>query len=220
MQKNQNPISASWAYACLFFLILAISNVPVVAQAGDPKSEAQVFNLKIWTDRSTYRQGQEVRVHVQLTNISSKEIFVGKDLRTNASPSHLDVYATPLDGRLPSGGVVSAVDGLPPHAFDDFPKAVLNWCFLLPPGYSYGLSTTLRSLVNRSDLTARVYKIRAIYSSFGIDYDVHFNPLLTRPDELTNLLSKSWKGEVESNEIEVRILPAKSKVKGRVGLPK
>jgi hypothetical protein len=198
-------LSTALGIACRFVAILGLSATLPAAQHTDPKREAPVFQLRIWTDQKNYEQGQDIQIHVQLTNVSSKDLFVGKDMWTNASPSRVAVYVTTAVGPSP-GHMESSVDGLPPHAFDDFPKAVLKWCFLLSPGYSYSSTTSLRGLVDQSELTPRVYRIRAIYSSFGIDYDTYLNPMLGRPDELRNLKENSWKGDVGSNEIEVKII--------------
>ena len=57
-----------------------------------------------------------------------------------------------------------------------------------------------------SEFLPGTYKIRARYSSFGVDMDTHLNPILSNAVVLADLMPFSWKGEVASNEITIRIV--------------
>lgn len=166
-----------------------------------------VLQLRIWSDKKVYLLQEGIPIHVELSNISDHDVFVGKDLWMNASPSRVTLSVTPLDGHA-MRGIEFAVDGLAPGAFDDFPRAVLRWCFLLPPGYSYSSTTQIGGHVEPEDLTPGSYKVRVVYESLGIDSNTYFNPLLGHPEELERLRPESWKGVIGSNEIVIRIAAA------------
>jgi hypothetical protein len=196
-------------FCCLaIVVILASPSRCAVPQTVDTQPEPAVLNLKISSDRLTYVQGDDIRIQIQLQNISRRDIFVGRDLWTNASPSHVTLSVIPINGHKLGGGLVGFVDGIPAHAWDDFPKALLAWGFLLPPGYSFGTTTLLPGA---AEFAPGIYKVRAIYSSFGIDTRAHINPLLTNPAELANLMPFSWQGEANSNELRIKIVKRAAK---------
>ena len=122
---------------------------------------------------------------------------------TNASPSRVRLSITPADGHSINGSEW-AVDGAP--TFQSLPKAVLNWCILLPPGYSYESDTTLQRFVEKSGLTPGLYRVRAVFESGGISADTYFNPLLNKAQELEQLREQDWKGVRGSNALTIRII--------------
>lgn len=190
---------------CFCLLAFTLASIVIEAQTTAEKKVDNTLQLKIWTDRHAYTQNGEIPVHLQLTNISSHDVFIGRELWAGNSFSRVELDVEPRDGHALSY-MQSAVDGLPPHPFDDLPKAVLNWCLSLPPGYSYGVTTPLQQFVNPSGLLPGVYRVSAQYVSSGIDADKYFNPLLGHPDELTKLMSESWSGRIASNVITIRII--------------
>lgn len=195
----------------LVFAGLSITTAVVLGLPPRARSQSGVkhivLQLKIWSDEKVYLLREVIPIHVELSNISDHDVFVGKDLWTNASPSRVTLSVTPLDGHA-MRGIESAADGLAPGAFDDLPRAVLRWCLLLPPGYSYSSTTRVGNYVEPEDLIPGSYKVRGVYESFGIDSNTYFNPLLGHPEELERLRSESWKGVLGSNEIVIRIAAA------------
>jgi hypothetical protein len=127
---------------------------------------------------------------------------------TNASPSRVRLSITPTDGHNISG-IETAMDGVPD--FQDVPKAVLNWCISLPPGYSYESDTMVQSFVDGTGLTPGLYRVRAVFESSGIRADTYFNPLLGNPKDLEDLRDQDWKGVVGSNELAIRIVATERK---------
>ncbi len=201
-------IATTIAYALLAtFMPLALT---LHAQNVHPASPpaATVLRVRVSTDRGTYVTNSDIPISVQITNVGSRDILVGRDLLRNTSPSQLRFYVTAGDGHALSYQR-SVVDGLPAHALDDLPRAVLRWCLALDPGYSYGLTIPLQEVVVASDLTPGVYGVHVEYLSSGIDANTYFNPLLGHPDELARLLTESWKGRISSNKITFRIVPEK-----------
>jgi hypothetical protein len=175
------------------------------SQAAKVKDEPAVLRLTIQTEKKSYVRGDTIPIDVQLTNVSTRDIFIGRDIWTNASPSRVRLAVTARDGHM-FGGIEGAVDGLAPDAFRDLPKAVLAWCISLPPGYSYGSRTRLQNFVEEASLTPGVYVVRASFESRGIDADSYFNPLLDNPTELGALRAQDWKGVIGSNQLTVRIV--------------
>jgi hypothetical protein len=165
--------------------------------------ESIVLQLAIQTDKKTYTQGNRIPIHVQLTNVSRRNVIVGRDMWTNASPSNVQLSVLAVDGHT-FGGFGGAVDGVP--SFDGLPKAVLQWCISLPPGYSYGSETTVQNFAQESGLTPGLYKVRASFESRGIDANIYFNPLLGNVKELEGLRAQDWKGVIGSNELTIKIV--------------
>jgi hypothetical protein len=205
--------------ACFLCLGVVAPARTISARTIGGGEEEPSLRLRIWTQRGTYIQGHEIPVRVELTNNSSKDVYVGRDFWTNASPGRVRLSVVAMDGHnFP--GTESSV-GLPaPVVLSDFPKALLEWCFSLPPGYSYSSSTTLQEFVAGSGLLPGVYKVRAIYVSNGIDTDTVFNPLLGHPDELVSLQAQNWQGEIASNELVIRIVATRPKGTGPRSRPK
>jgi hypothetical protein len=194
--------------AIIGIAVLTSIRVPVEAQTPSATNETSVFRLKIWTDQKSYSAQKDFPIHVELTNVSNHDVYVGKDLWTNASPSRVTIAVMPLNGHAIQSWA-SAVDGVPD--FSDFPKALLKWCFSLPPGYSYGSVTYIGVHVSTTDLIPGSYRIRGTYESSGIDANTYFNPLLGHPAELEQLRPESWKGIVGSNELIIKIVAPKAK---------
>jgi hypothetical protein len=176
------------------FLAAFLFLFPFVCAASQGDKASAVLQLRISSTLNTFKQGQPIDIAVQLTNLSQLDIFVGRDWWTDASPSHVRLLVTPLDGHNMGAGSGGGVSGVPAHAWDDLPKTVLKWGFLLPGGFSFGTKTN----IGASDLSPGTYKISALYSSFGVDMNTHLNPALSNSAVLASLMPFSWKGDVAS----------------------
>jgi hypothetical protein len=195
---------AVWSVTGLCALTIWIGRGIGFAQTNKQPSQGTVLNLKISTDqgRLTYEQGHRIPVNVQLTNVGSHAVFVGRDLWIKPSPSRVTIIVTPTDGHTMSGEA-GAADGLAPS--DDLATEMLKLWVLLSPGYSYGTMTALRS-----DLSIGTYKVRALFSSEGVDFDSLYNPLAHHPEEMAKFHAESWKGDIGSNELRIRIVASKA----------
>jgi hypothetical protein len=200
MRKISSLAHRSWVVPFSFLLISSFNQVSVSVQTGTEKSGAEVLRLRIRTDHLTYGLGAKIPIHVEITNLSGQDVIVGRDLWMNFSPSRVSLFVTRADGHADGAGEAGAADVRPQT--DDLAKDILNWVILLSPGYSYGASTELQK-----DLRIGVYKVRALFESSGIDYDSIDNPLLHHPQEMEKFRSKSWKGDVTSNELTITIVP-------------
>ena len=101
-------------------------------------------------------------------------------------------------------GFQGSVDGLAPGAFKRLPKAALDWCVSLMPGYSYGTNTIVQGFVG--PLIPGTYQVKAIFESSGVDSNTYLNPLLGNPEELAAFLPGNWKGLVTSNELTITVV--------------
>ena len=181
------------------------AGVHTYAQTAPGKKPEVPLRLEISSARRVYAKRTPIPVRVQISNISSRDVLIGRDLWGNGSPSRVTLFASARDGH-PLGSVVSFADGFP---VEDHTKEVLRWCISLRPGYSYSATTTLQNFIASSDLKPGTYTIRAGYSSGGMDADLYFNPLLSFPEELAKLKPESWSGELTSNEITITIAKAR-----------
>ena len=201
--RNEVIVTSQISFVC--GLVLAIFCPSTSPQMVKAKNDPTVLQLTIQADKIRYLQGSNIPVHVRLTNVSQRAVLVGRDMWTNASPSRVRLSITPADGHNISG-IGTAVDGAPD--FQNVPKAVLNWCISLPPGYSYESDTMMQSFVDGTGLTPGLYRVRAVFESAGIRADTYFNPLLGNAKELEGLRDQDWKGVVGSNELTIRIIAA------------
>jgi hypothetical protein len=176
-----------------------------MAQAKPAKSEPPL-RLRIWAERKIYKQGERIPIHVELTNVSGHDVFIGRELWTNASPARMKLFVVLSDGREVSGRNAAA-EKLPAPAARDFADALLKWSVLLPAGYSYSSAVALQEFLSASDLVPGTYKIYAQYTSAGIKADTVFNPLSNRPDEQAKLQAADWAGQISANTITIRIVP-------------
>lgn len=192
--------------SCWCVLILSVFCQPGVSQSTNVNDETGVLQLTILTDKKVYAEGDNIPIHAQVTNVSRRDVFIGRDMWTNASPSHTWLAITAIDGHK-FGGVAGAADIWSP--MDDLPREVLRWCILLPPGYSYGSNTFVQSFARADGLIPGAYKVRAIFESRGIDANIYFNPLLGNAKELEGLRAQDWKGQIRSNELTIRIVARK-----------
>jgi hypothetical protein len=208
MHKKKRILDQLWI-VCACVLTLGCCAFAIFAQGKPTGDEDAVLNLKIRTEdaQRVYTERERIRIRVELTNVSSRDVFLGKDMWSWISPSRVTMSVAPADGHAMTGEE-GAADGLAPN--HNLAWAILNWCFLLSSGYSYASTTVLRS-----DLTPGTYKVRALFESRGIDSDSFYNPLLNHPEELEKLRSQNWKGIVASNELTIKIVSRDGKPSGR-----
>jgi hypothetical protein len=192
----------------LCLLLLLIPVLYAKPQTAPENGGSKSLRLKIWLETPTYSVGDEIPVHVQVTNVGNDSVLIGNEMIWGAlSPSRIEFNVVPDDGHdltYQRG----ATDVPTSHASEDLASAALRWCLLLSPGYSYSATAPLLQFVPK--LSRGVYKIRARYISSGVEADKYFNPLLSHPEVLAALRSESWKGEISSNAITVKIVSAAS----------
>jgi hypothetical protein len=190
----------------LLLVAVCIFTPTLVAQSDDVTHNLPPLELTISTDHKIYTTVDEIPIHIQLKNTSEREVFVGRDLWSNASAGCVTVTIMDLSGR-PQTGIMTAVDGLRPNAsLVQLPKEVLRWGLLLPPGFSYGYDRKATDYVEWSDLLPGSYKVTAAYESRGVDADNYMNPFLAHPDVVATLQEQNWKGQIASNQLIVRIV--------------
>ena len=144
--------------------------------------------------------GDSIPIHAEITNVSSHDLLIGRNLWMNDSPSHITLFVTPTGSSNTMPGESGAVDGLGPG--QNLAKSMLDWFLLLAPGNSYGAGAGLLR-----DLGIGTYKVRAIFESSGIDSDSRYNPLRLHPEELEKFRAQNWEGIIVSNDLTFRIVP-------------
>jgi hypothetical protein len=198
--RKRHFLTTSFCAICLSALALVTgSGLTLSAQVSSVADANTVFRLRIRSDRPSYEVGVNIPIHVEVINVSSQEVFVGRNLWMNFSPSRVTLFVTRIDGPNNVPGEGGAADGVGPSG--DLTQAMMNWVVLLPPGYSYGATTGLQK-----NLKPGTYKVRALFRSSGIDTNSFYNPLVQHPDELEKFRAQNWKGEVYSNDLTIRIV--------------
>lgn len=177
----------------------------MVAHAQSPFQQKTdgPLRLEISSSRQTYTQGEAIPIRVEISNVSSHDVLIGRDMWGIGSPSRTALHVTARDGHH-MNYLDSRAENLP-SPVEDLSRAVLKWCMFLPPGYHYSTSISLQAFVTSSDLVPGTYNVRAQYSTSGVDAKLYFNPLLEHPEELATLKSESWSGEITSNEVKITI---------------
>lgn len=202
-KRNRKSVTAR--AICFSLVMLAGLPLPGLAQARNAKTKAPPLRLRIWTERKIFKQEERIPIHVELENVSQHDVFIGRDLWTNASPSRVKLFVVLSDGRDVSGRNAAAEE-LPEPAAKNFADALLKWSVLLPAGYSYSSAATLQEFVSASDLVPGTYKVDAQYSSAGVKADTEFNPLRDHPDEQAKLQAEDWTGQISAHTITIRII--------------
>jgi hypothetical protein len=189
----------------LSLLILAFSPAisPASPQTNTKTDNQAELQVKISTESSKYIQGDDVPIHIQITNVGRRSIYIGRDFWNNDSPSRMRLSVKARDGHAMQG-VQGSVGGLAPGAFKRLPKAAIDWCLSLTPGYSYGTNTNVQGFVG--PLIPGTYQVNAIFESSGIDSHTYLNPLLGNPEELAAFLPGNWKGLLTSNVLTITIV--------------
>jgi hypothetical protein len=190
------------------FLLCALGYWRAVVTSGQnqsdvPQADQQEapLRLQISSTRQTYAHGERIPIRVEVSNLSSRDVLIARTMWGPRSFSRVSLYAIPKDGHTLSY-VQSYADGFP---VEGFAQALLGWCIVLPVGYSYSATGFIQGFVRDADLIPGEYRIRAQYMSSGVDANVYYNPLLSRPEELAKLKPASWTGEIMSNQITITI---------------
>ena len=202
MRKHEGPLLVA-QISCCCLLILSTFCSPAASQNANVHDESDVLQLTIQTDKKVYTEENNIPIHAQVTNVSRRDVFIGREMWTNDSPSHAWLAITAVDGHH-FEGLAGAVDIV--AAIDDLPREVLRGCISLPPGHSYGSNTFVQNYAQAAGLIPGLYKVRAIFESRGIDANTYFNPLLGNAKELEGLRPQDWKGLIQSNELTIRIV--------------
>jgi len=110
MQKKNHVLGQLWIpWVCI--LTFGFSAFAIFAQ-GNPRVSA-VLRLKIWTEdrKHAYAERYKIPIHIELTNVTSRDVFIGRDVWSNIYPSHVTLIVMPTDGHAMTGEAGN-VDGL------------------------------------------------------------------------------------------------------------
>jgi hypothetical protein len=187
----------------LLILVFSPATSPASPQPNNKTDNQEDLQVKISTERTKYLQGDDVPIHLQITNVGRRSIYIGRDFWSNDSPSRMTLSVKARDGHAMQG-FQGSVDGLAPGAFKRLPKAAVDWFVSLMPGYSYGTNTIVQGFVGPS--IPGTYQVKAIFESSGVDSNTYLNPLLGNPEELAAFLPGNWKGLVTSNELTITVV--------------
>jgi len=82
----------------LFILVFSPAISPASPQTNTKTDYEEELPVKISTERAKYIQVDDVPIHIQITNVGRRSIYVGRDFWTNDSPSRmtLSVKAKPF----------------------------------------------------------------------------------------------------------------------------
>jgi len=165
------------------------------------------LELRLSLRMNTFRIGEPIEIDVRLVNKGNEPLFVGSGM-----PEIADwIYSLHLDVSDSRGNRCAQSIMLPPFvrapdADEGFTNSLVRRWLVLFPSYFYGTTTVLDMETVECLRKPGRYRIRAFYSSMGMDADLYYNPLASQPTEVAKLPFKSWKGTIESNPIWITVL--------------
>jgi hypothetical protein len=164
------------------------------------------ISVRISTDRTRFRLGEDVPLRVEVWNDGQENLFIHKEISI-ASNALAKIAPTVYRGTEKVGPkfliaadcFCSERSTYPPLA-DELPR----YWIAVPPQHFYGAVIVMRAS-EFGLTTAGKYRVQAKYSSRGfLAQDIN-NPLAHYVLELKALPYQAWVGEVESNSIRISI---------------
>jgi len=198
----------------LSIISACVSSEAEPAQKNQPSSK---LGVEIAPPKARVRSGESLLLHVQIRNETTESVYIGTAFdgtdnaltRLNISILHEGSWSSASADRSVGDYVLYAPDRKPP-LIEEFSK----YWLALPPNHSYGGDFVLRPSSYPWLNRPAKYMIRGIYVSDGFLNAGMNNPLASYLDELSRLPYKPFVGEIETNHVQLEVVPAtSSKVK-------
>ena len=212
--KTFNPVSR--LLILMMFLHIHCTNVNDPDPPND-ESWSAILNgmrFRIYTDKSSYRQNEDVLLNVEFENIGDSSIVIlvhGEQIVHAMAPPLYDLEKSVLSV-AGNGGSSSSADIIP---LQSNMLNVVPDLFKLAPKQVYHEESSLSSdfWINKAifeqtgdhirlSLTPGAYTLQAIYSWEELPY-----PTPERQQQLAELNAPLWKGTLESNKITITVTP-------------
>jgi hypothetical protein len=129
MDKLNLRIGDWWILPLFALVLVACAAIGATGETLAANDAGPVLELKISTDRTRFAAGDSIPIHAEITNVSSHDLLIGRNLWMNDSPSHITLFVTPTGGSNTMPGESGAVDGLGPG--QNLAKSMLDWFLLL-----------------------------------------------------------------------------------------
>jgi hypothetical protein len=191
------------ALSCIFLWAHASQ-----AQSPTPNDLKPRISVRISADRTRFRPGEDIRLHVEIWNEGDQDLFVFKKIDYTVANALATIDLTLYHGDQADRPTTTAVSdsfssersSYPPLA-DELPR----YWIALPPQHFYGGEVVLSASSFRKLSVPGRYRIQGKYKSRGFFAQDINNPLAHYAQELKQLPFEAWAGEVETNSVWIEI---------------
>ncbi len=184
----------------VLFMVLAslVCSPGFGVQSTEPASSAQDIEVRLSAEQVQFNPGDMVRVRVDIRNISSRPILIGRTISTVENwPFNFQLRILDSRGKLAQPINTGFVDPTPRPDLS-LENAVLKWWCILEPGYSYGRQFYLPLRT----LGPGQYELRGEYFSVGFPESSSIAPQPIKADRWP----AAFAGRVASNSVEIQVL--------------
>jgi hypothetical protein len=194
-----------------FAVILGMVSYSAEFPGRQQDTERNSIELRLLPKRHTVNAGDSLEVTVEIWNVGTKEVFLGKSIDGQSPVSHLSLS---LEGGSPNStgsGVNGASDSLP-NPSEPFANTLVKHWIPLPPGAFFGRVVSMDPHLFSQLLTPGRYLLKGAFRSVGFPTSPGgMNGLELNPDEAAKLPYPGWKGQADSKPIWIEVVSARKR---------
>lgn len=197
----------TWGVVLSLSCVLLWTDTSATQNELSSAPETQI-SVRLSTDSARIQPGEDVRLHVEIWNEGTQDIFISKDIDAVSSNTLSTIDFTLYDGsqaekpsfRIASDSFSSERSNYPPLV-SELPRYWIS----VPTQHFYGGEVWMRALAFKKLNVPGRYRVQGRYRSRGfLARDIN-NPLLHYTEELKQLPYKAWVGEVETNSVWIEV---------------
>jgi hypothetical protein len=186
----------------------------IAATANGPQEQSDDggdLKVRIVPLRNAIVAGETLQLRVEFWNTGNKDFFLCKDILEPSLGCSLKLTFEPHGKGEARGSAGDCVPwGMrknPAKNASAFEKEMLRRWVLLQPKHFYGTVIPLYRDSNNHELEEPgTYRLRGGFTSGGMLSTASCNELIAYPEEVAQLPAESWKGQVETNTIVIRVI--------------
>lgn len=196
--------------ACLFLLVFVIPPTPA-ARNNQDKSDEPNLAVRISLPKRTFRLGEIIPVHVELTNQGSKPFLISNFVSLGlGSQAHIEFELRDVRGQespmaMATADNFSVRTSLPPGA------ALLGSWLLLKPGYSIKTKVNLDHDIFSSLGKPGTYKLAGRYFANSLLYPPIYSKLGLTEEDVKSMPFECWSGNIATNTVDIEIVGTQRK---------
>jgi len=194
---------------CMVLLTFPVQDNTSTQTSATPQTQqSEEIEVRIAALKSTVVAGQTLQLRIEIWNVGSQDLFICKNFDVY-TPHFCYLTLTFQPPGVRSGSGLASDIGFPNPNADSFVNALVRSWISIPPGHFYGAVVDLNPGFYSALATPGHYRIRGTFGSGGLLTPAQFNVLPTYSKEVGELPGKSWAGKVETNVVEIHVVPKK-----------
>ena len=194
-----------------FAVILGTASYSAEFPGRQQETAKNSIELRLLPKRLTVHAGDSLDVTVEIWNVGTKEVILGKSIDGHSPISHLSLS---LEGGSPKStgpGVNGAADSLP-NPNEPFANILVKHWIPLPAGDFFGRVVSMDPHLFPQLLTPGRYLLKGNFRSMGFPTSPGgMNGLELNPDEAAKLPYPGWKGQVDSKPTWIEVVSARKR---------